>query len=259
MVASVSALTSSGQAASYYESAGEYYADGGQSPSEWQGKGAEALGLSGDVDRDQFRDLLDGKIADQQLGTTRDGKLEHRPGWDVTLSAPKSVSIMAEVAGDRRLIAAHGAAVKTALAHVESHMATTRIRDGGAVNRAATGNLVIASFQHGTSRAQDPQLHTHNVILNATKGEDGTWRSLEPRAIYQLQKQIGAIYRQELALKVRELGYEIEVGKGSMFEIKGVSPEVTLSAPRRVGRGHARHDPLRGLEGSNHHDQARPP
>ncbi|WP_257543357.1 MobF family relaxase [Sphingopyxis sp. DBS4] len=233
MVASVSALTSSGQAASYYESAGEYYADGGQSPSEWQGKGAEELGLSGDVDRDQFRELLDGKVADQQLGTTRDGKLEHRPGWDVTLSAPKSVSIMAEVAGDRRLIAAHGAAVKTALAHVESHIAATRIRDGGAVNREATGNLVVASFQHGTSRAQDPQLHTHNVILNATKGEDGTWRSLEPRAIYQLQKQIGAIYRQELALKVRELGYEIEVGKGSMFEIKGVSPEVMAAFSTR--------------------------
>ena len=233
MVASVSALTSSGQAASYYESAGEYYADDGQSPSEWQGKGAEALGLSGDVDRDQFRELLDGKVADQQLGTTRDGKLEHRPGWDVTLSAPKSVSIMAEVAGDRRLVAAHGAAVKTALAHVESHMAATRIRDDGAVNRAVTGNLVIASFQHGTSRAQDPQLHTHNVILNATKGEDGTWRSLEPRAIYQLQKQIGAIYRQELARQVRELGYEIEVGKGSMFEIKGVSPEVMAAFSTR--------------------------
>ena len=233
MVASVSALTSSGQAASYYESAGEYYADGGESPSEWQGKGGEALGLSGDVDRDKFRDLLDGKVADQQLGTTRDGKLEHRPGWDVTLSAPKSVSIMAEVAGDRRLVAAHGAAVKAALAHVEQHMAATRIRDGGAVNREATGNLVVASFQHGTSRAQDPQLHTHNVILNATKGEDGTWRSLEPRAIYQLQKQIGAIYRQELALKVRELGYEIVVGKGSMFEIKGVSPEVMAAFSTR--------------------------
>ncbi|OYU34067.1 MobF family relaxase [Novosphingobium sp. PASSN1] len=233
MVASVSALTSSGQAASYYESAGEYYANGGESPSEWQGKGAEALGLSGDVDRDKFRDLLDGKVADQQLGTTRDSKLEHRPGWDVTFSAPKSVSIMAEVAGDRRLVAAHGAAVKAALAHVEQHMAATRIRDGGAVNREATGNLVVASFQHGTSRAQDPQLHTHNVILNATKGEDGTWRSLEPRAIYQLQKQIGAIYRQELALKVRELGYEIVVGKGSMFEIKGVSPEVMAAFSTR--------------------------
>jgi conjugative relaxase-like TrwC/TraI family protein len=228
MVASVSALTSSAQASSYYE-VDDYYAEGGLSPSAWQGNGAEALGLSGEVDRDNFRDLLDGKVAGEQLGMVRDGQLAHRPGWDVTLSAPKSVSIMAEVAGDRRLIAAHGEAVKTALAHIEQHMAATRVRDGGTVNREATGNLVIASFQHGTSRAQDPQLHTHNVILNATRLEDGTWRSLEPRAIYQLQKQIGAIYRQELALKVRELGYEIETGKDSMFEIKGVSGEV-LSA-----------------------------
>ncbi|MGV2495985.1 MobF family relaxase [Pelagerythrobacter aerophilus] len=225
MVASVSALTSSAQAASYYE-ADDYYAEGGLSPSQWEGKGADALGLSGEVDRDRFRDLLDGKVAGEQLGTYRDGELEHRPGWDVTLSAPKSVSIMAEVAGDRRLIEAHGEAVRTAMAHVEQHMAATRIRDGGTVNREATGNLVVASFQHGTSRAQDPQLHTHNVIMNATRDEDGSWRSLEPRAIYQLQKQIGAIYRQELALKVRELGYGIETGKDSMFEIRGVSAKV---------------------------------
>lgn len=232
MVASVSALTSSAQAASYYE-ADDYYAEGGLSPSQWQGKGAEALGLSGEVDRDQFRELLDGQIAGQQLGTFRGGSLEHRPGWDITLSAPKSVSVMAEVAGDRRLITAHTEAVQVAMAHVEEHMAATRIREGGQVAREATGNLVIASFQHGTSRAQDPQLHTHNVVMNATQGEDGTWRSLEPRAIYQLQKQIGAIYRQELAVKVRELGYEIEVGKDSLFEIKGVSGEVIAAFSTR--------------------------
>ena len=232
MVASVSALTSSAQASSYYE-ADDYYAEGGLSPSEWHGKGAEELELSGDVDRDVFRELLDGNVAGQQLGTVRDGQLEHRPGWDVTLSAPKSVSIMAEVAGDRRLIEAHGQAVKTALAHVETHMAATRVRHGGTVMREATGNLIVASFQHGTSRAQDPQLHTHNVIMNATRGEDGSWRSLEPRAIYQLQKQIGAIYRQELALKVRELGYEIAPGKESMFEIKGVSADAVAAFSTR--------------------------
>ncbi|MFN3818948.1 MobF family relaxase [Blastomonas sp.] len=232
MVASVSAITSATQASSYYE-ADDYYADDGLSPSRWNGKGAEQLGLTGDVDRDAFRELLDGKIEGQQLGTIRDGQLEHRPGWDVTLSAPKSVSIMAEVAGDRRLIEAHGQAVQTALAHVETHMAATRVRHGGSVTREATGNLVVASFQHGTSRAQDPQLHTHNVIMNATRAEDGSWRSFEPRAIYQLQKQIGAIYRQELALKVREVGYEIEIGKDSMFEIKGVSGEVLAAFSTR--------------------------
>jgi conjugative relaxase-like TrwC/TraI family protein len=228
MVASVGALTSAGQAASYYE-ADDYYAEGGLAPSEWAGAGADDLGLSGDVDRDAFRALIDGQVEGRQLGTPRDGKIDHRPGWDVTLSAPKSVSVMAQVAGDRRLIGAHGKAVKAALTHIESQMAATRVRENGGINRISTDKLVIASFQHGTSRAQDPQLHTHNVILNMTKGADGVWRSLEPRAIYQLQKQIGAIYRQELAREVRVLGYDIAVAKDSMFEITGV-PAQTLDA-----------------------------
>jgi len=228
MVASVSALTSAGQAASYYE-ADDYYADGGFAPSEWFGEAAEALGLSGEVDRVEFAELLEGRIAGQQLGTTRDGEVEHRPGWDITFSAPKSVSIMAEVAGDKRLIAAHAEAVKAALGHVEQHMAATRVREGGEVQREETGNLAIATFRHATSRAQDPQLHTHAVILNATQDRDGNWRSLEPRAFYQLQKEIGAIYRQELAHGAAQLGYRIEAGRDAMFEIAGV-PETVIEA-----------------------------
>jgi conjugative relaxase-like TrwC/TraI family protein len=228
MVASVSALSSAGQAASYYE-ADDYYAEGGLAPSEWFGEAAAALGLAGEVDRDDFAGLLEGRVAGQQLGTARDGTVEHRPGWDITLSAPKSVSIMAEVAGDKRLLAAHGAAVKVALAYVEKHMAATRIRNGGEVSREVTRNLAIATFRHSTSRAQDPQLHTHAVVINATQDKDGAWRSLEPRAIYQLQKHIGAIYRQELAHGVAELGYQIVPGKDSLFEIKGV-PDAAIDA-----------------------------
>ena len=205
MVATISAISSSAQASSYYE-ADDYYTGDGLSPSEWQGAGAVALGLSGEVERDQFREMLDGKMpGGQQLGSVRDGEVQHRPGWDVTMSAPKSVSIMAEVAGDRRLVGAHDRAVKSALAFAERHTAATRIRDGGIVERQQTGNLVVASFRHDTSRAQDPQLHTHNVIMNATRDVDGNWRSLEPRALYQLQKAIGAVYRQELAVNVRQL------------------------------------------------------
>lgn len=240
MVATISAIGSSAQASSYYE-ADDYYADGGLSPSEWQGEGAKELGLVGEVERDDFRDMLDGKLPDgQQLGTTRDGKLEHRPGWDVTMSAPKSVSIMAEVAGDRRLVGAHDRAVKVALAFAERHAAATRIREDGTVERHQTGNLVVASFRHDTSRAQDPQLHTHNVIMNMTRDADGTWRSLEPRALYQLQKAIGAIYRQELAVGVRALGYEIVPGKDSLFEIAGVSPEVIRAFSERAAQVEAR-------------------
>ncbi|MBU6419180.1 MAG: relaxase domain-containing protein [Proteobacteria bacterium] len=228
MVATISALTSAGQAASYYE-ADDYYAEGGIAPSEWLGQGAQALNLAGAVDREQFARLLEGHVSGQSLGTMRDGEWEHRPGWDVTFSAPKSVSIMAEVAGDRRLIAAHERAVKTALGLAEQHFTATRIRENGSIRREATGNLVIASFRHGTSRALDPQLHTHNVILNMTRDEAGQWRSLEPRAFYQMQKQMGAVFRQELAAEVQRLGYEIERGKDSTFEIAGIDEE-TLEA-----------------------------
>jgi conjugative relaxase-like TrwC/TraI family protein len=240
MVATISAISSSAQASSYYE-ADDYYAGDGLSPSDWQGAGAEALGLSGEVERDQFREMLDGKLTGgQQLGTVRDGANQHRPGWDVTMSAPKSVSIMAEVAGDRRLIGAHDRAVKSALAFAERHTAATRIRDGGTVERKQTGNLTIASFRHDTSRAQDPQLHTHNVIMNATRDGNGNWRSLEPRALYQLQKTIGAVYRQELAVNVRGLGYEIEAGKDSLFEIKGVSATAIRAFSERAAQVEAR-------------------
>ncbi len=228
MVATISALTSAAQAASYYE-ADDYYAEGGLAPSEWLGEGAKTLNLNGAVYRDQFARLLAGHVAGQELGTMRDGEWEHRPGWDVTFSAPKSVSIMAEVAGDRRLIAAHEQAVRTTLELAERHFSATRIREDGSIRREATGNLVIASFRHGTSRALDPQLHSHNIILNMTRDEAGQWRSLEPRAFYQMQKQMGAIYRQELAAEVQDLGYAIDRGKDSTFEIAGFDDE-TLEA-----------------------------
>ena len=241
MIATIGAISSSAAAANYFES-DDYYADGGISPSEWQGEGAKALGLSGEVNRETFRAILDGTLPHgQQLGTMREGKLQHRPGWDVTMSAPKSVSIMAEVAGDRRLVVAHNNAVKAALAYVERHTAATRIRaDGGVEQRQTTDNLVIASFRHDTSRAQDPQLHTHNVIMNMTQDAEGNWRSLEPRALYQLQKAIGAVYRQELAVGVRALGYGIEKGKDSLFEIKGVPTAVIRAFSERSAQVEAR-------------------
>jgi conjugative relaxase-like TrwC/TraI family protein len=243
MVATISALTSSAQASAYYE-VDDYYAGDDLSPSAWQGAGADALELSGEVERDAFRALLDGRIGDGvQLGRSRNSGEDvahHRPGWDVTMSAPKSVSIMAEVAGDRRLVVAHDKAVKAALAFTQAHSAATLIRADNKISRQQTGNLTIASFRHDTSRAQDPQLHTHNVIMNATRDAQGKWRSLEPRALYQLQKSIGAVYRQELAVNIRALGYEVEAGKDSQFEIKGVPAEAIRSFSERAAQVEAR-------------------
>jgi len=227
VVASVAGLKSAGQAASYYES-DDYYSEGGEAPSAWFGEGAKALGLEGEVDRAAFKRGLEGELPNgQQLGTVRNGEREHRPGWDMTFSAPKSVSIMAEVAGDRRLIAAHDQAVKTALAYVERHGAATRIRTGGEIRTVETGKLAVATFRHNTSREQDPQLHSHSVILNATQDKDGSWRSVESLAFYRIYKDAGAVYRQALAQGARELGYGLRETRGSMFELAAV-PEAAI-------------------------------
>lgn len=236
MVASVASLKSAGQAASYYE-ADDYYSEGGEAPSAWFGRGAEELGLSGEVDRRTFAAGLEGQLPNgQELGTVRNGEREHRPGWDVTFSAPKSVSIMAEVAGDQRLIGAHDRAVRTALDYIERHGAATRIRDGGQVRTVETGKLAVATFRHNTSRAQDPQLHTHSVILNATQDRDGRWRSVESLAFFKLYKDAGSVYRQALAAEARGLGYGIREGKGSLFELEGVSEAAIKTFSARGGQ-----------------------
>lgn len=240
MVASLSSLSSSAQAAIYYE-ADDYYAEGGGAPSAWLGSGANGLGLEGEVDPHQFRTLLEGVLPDgATLGTHRDGERQHRPGWDLTFSAPKSVSVMALVAGDRRLIQAHTEAVTSALAFAERHAAGARIRNDGTVVYAQTRNFTAATFRHETSRAQDPQLHTHAVILNMTRDAEGGWRSLDSRALYQLQKSIGEVYRQELAMGARRLGYEILAGKESMFELRDVPAEVSKIFSERAAQVEAR-------------------
>ncbi|MCV0382818.1 MAG: relaxase domain-containing protein [Erythrobacter sp.] len=239
MVATLTKLSDPAAAAAYYEADDYYTRDAG---GHWHGRGAEALGLSGEVDPEQFAELLAGRLPDGTLlGTTRHGIREHKAGWDLTMSAPKSVSTMALVAGDRRLIDAHARAVTTALDYAERHAAATRIRDGEAVERVNTGKLAIARFTHVTARATEngtpaPQLHTHSVIVNATQRADGAWRSVESRDLYRLQKDIGAIYHRELATEVQRLGYAVTTNPDTTFEIDGVPQDVLRAFSPRAAQ-----------------------
>lgn len=97
------------------------------------------------------------------------------------------------------------------------------------IRTVETGKLAVATFRHNTSRAADPQLHTHSVILNATQDKAGNWRSVESLAFFRIYKDAGAIYRQALAQGARELGYQTREGKGSTFELAGV-PEAAIKA-----------------------------
>lgn len=130
---------SPGNIARYYM-IGDYYTKGADEPSAWGGAIARDMGLDGKpVERELFQELLAGRVDGQQLGRHRsNGTLEHHPGWDFAVNAPKSVSIMALVAGDERIIVAHEQAVGVALGYLEEH-ASLRRRDSGEIVHETTG------------------------------------------------------------------------------------------------------------------------
>ena len=162
MVVSIGAVASPSQGVTYYERDGYYAKDdpAHREASAWAGKGAEALNLAGPVDPGVFKAILEGKVPDgPHLGRQgKDGEVAHRPGRDLTFSAPKSVSLAALVVGDGRVVDAHDRAVKRALAWVEGKAAETRMRDTetGRMVRAGGQKTVAATFRHDTSRNLDP-------------------------------------------------------------------------------------------------------
>lgn len=207
-----------------YYTVGDYYTKGPDEHSEWGGAIARDLGLQGKVDHAVFKELLAGRVSDQQLGRHRaNGEIQHHPGWDFAVNAPKSVSIMALVAGDERIISAHEKAVSTALSYLEEH-ATLRRRDEGEILYETTGRLIFARFTEHASRELDPHLHTHVVVMNMTNREkDAPMASLETRAMFIEQMVAGQIYRNDLAHRLRELGYEVEHNpRSGLFEIRGI-------------------------------------
>ena len=233
MVASIGAIAAPSQGVSYYERDGYYAKDDPdhRAASAWAGKGADALELSGPVDPDVFTRILEGRVPDgPQLGRPgKDGEIVHRPGRDLTLSAPKSVSLAALVGDDTRVAEAHGRAVERTLAWVEERAVETRMKhpDGGRMIRAGDQKAVIATFTHETSRNLDPQLHTHAVIANMVQGGEGKWRTMANEKLYSSKMLIGALYRGELARELTTLGYGIEkTHADGRFEIAGVSREI---------------------------------
>ncbi|MEM1297973.1 MAG: MobF family relaxase [Pseudomonadota bacterium] len=226
---SIGMVSSAGAASKYFDK-DNYYGEGETSPSRWMGQGAEALGLRGGVDARAFQAVLEGEVpgASQRLGFAdrESGDWKHQPGWDLTFSAPKSVTLLAMLGGDRRIVGAHDRAVANTVAMIERDYSTTRLRQGGEVVQEKTGSLTVAAFRHDLSRLQEPQLHSHAIVVNMTEGQDGKWRSLVSRDIYRDTLSIGLAYRQELALELRNLGYEIDLGKQGMFEVRGVSQDL---------------------------------
>jgi conjugative relaxase-like TrwC/TraI family protein len=226
------------QGEKYYQKENYYSKEESKQNSSWYGRGAEKLRLQGSVEGEDFSKLLHGELPNGEKFRTRPPtheKYKERAGIDCTFSAPKSVSIGALVNGDSRLELAHREAVNTAMKVLEERYASTRVRTNGERQVVYTGNLIIGQFHHDSSREKDPQLHTHCVILNATQ-YNGKWYSLRNDEILSQQKLLGQIYQNELAVRVRKLGYEISQRENGQFEIKGYTEEQLKAFSKRRGQ-----------------------
>jgi conjugative relaxase-like TrwC/TraI family protein len=216
-------IKSAAGAADYLTQVDDYYSEGQSAPTSWEGQGAESLGLNGQVDTKEFTRMLNGKMPDGTDMTQ--GQKKRCPGHDLTISAPKTYSALAVAGGDQRLIEGHDQAMRAVVRHIEEHAAITRVKQDGVTSKVTTDNLTCAAFRHSTSRAKDPNLHTHLVVLNATRDANGQLRALETKALFGIQKELDTIYKNELARYAREAGYDVQKTKDG-FEIVGVPKEL---------------------------------
>lgn len=220
---SISKAKSAASGMKYFE-ADSYYAKKNEQ-GEWFGKNTTSLGLETGIQREDFSRILDGYDLDGNELVKNAGTGKRRSYVDFTFSCPKSVSVLSYV--DTRIEAAHNEAVIKALNEIELNYAITREGAQGSKSYK-TGNIIASRFNHHESRELDPQLHSHCVIMNMTKGMDGKWRSLEMGEMFKNQLYIGQVYRNELAKELQKIGYKIEVSERSkgLFEIAGVKHEI---------------------------------
>ena len=230
---SISTPLSAAQAVSYYDE--DNYYQKNEEPGRWIG-GEEALSLLGirtgeAMDSRKWETLIRGLHPDTEEPIVRSaGKQDHRAGIDLTFSAPKSVSLAMELAeangftdAGKAIREAHERAVKKAMDEVQNnYIFTRRQNENGKMVKVQSEGMIVAQFQHDTSRVLDPQLHTHNVILNLVE-KDGKFTTLSNEELYKNKMYLGQLYRAELAQELQKLGYRIQADhiRGT-FEIEGI-------------------------------------
>ena len=215
----------------------DYYAGSAERPGRFLGRGAEALGIDGqEVDAVMLERLIgQGRhpIDGSELGRAFPDRPGVVAGFGLTFSPPKTVSVLwgtADTDVSAAVLAAHERAVDSSLVFLHDHAAFTRMGAGGVFQVDSEGFLA-AAFTHRTSRAADPQLHTHVLVANKVRAEDGRWRSLDARELFEHQKAAGMLYKAALraelttTLGVRWTG----VDENGIAEIEGV-PRVLVEA-----------------------------
>ena len=214
----------------------DYFLTGPEAAGEWVGSAARRAGVDGRVDEASLRAVLTQR--DPRSGEALQGPASRArvPGYDFMFSIPKSASVLfgiGDAAMQRAILRAQDRAVAAALAHLERHACKTRLGKGGAEVVDGAG-FVGAAFRHRTSRAGDPQVHTHVLVGNATLRPDGQWGTLDGRALFAEARTAGyvheAVFRHELT---RELGVDWGPVRKGIADIRGVPPRVIRAFSRR--------------------------
>lgn len=206
---------------------------------QWIGQGAETLGLSGPVDKEQFENILNGKNPEgtEQLVERRlNAKGEMRCGYDFTWTPDKSYSVAGVAYGDERLVAAmreaHSAAMDYA---VKNGLIQVRETEGGVTSTVGVEGLVAARFEHSLSRANDPNYHIHTVIANTAEVRPGEWKAVEFKGLVENKYLLDQVADAHLAKAAKELGYAIEQGKDGS-RLVGIDKDVTDQFSKRAGQ-----------------------
>ena len=208
-----------------YRHPNEYYTAGEEPDGTWfNPKGLFGLDDGAKVDSREFQRLYSGYSPDggRKL-VQRAGSPERSPGVDLTFSVDKSVSALWAIAEPGMRARIEAMAVSAARAALEDsvlrYCSYTRVAEKG-VRRPVEADLMGATFVHGTSRENDPQLHVHCTIFNAARTQDGKWRAHHQYPVYSWKKAAGALFRAYMA-------WELQQGFGVRIERYGSSAEFT--------------------------------
>lgn len=224
----------------------DYYTGAGEAPGWWTGSAADEIEVFGQVEGELLHRALAGQNPKTggQLARPPHGAIRV-PGYDLTFSAPKSASLLfalAEPQVSREVREAHDAAVRAALGYMERQGAVGRRGRGGVI--AVEGNgFLAAAFRHRSSRAGDPQLHTHVLVANMTRGPDGRWTALDARRLYAHAKTGGYLYQAQLRAELtRRLGVHWTQVRNGQAEIAGFASPILRAFSQRRAEVKARMD-----------------
>lgn len=217
----------------------DYYSEGQEVSGSWGGKGAERLGLTGQVEQSAFASLCENLHPETNKQLTPRSRVNRRVGYDFNFHCPKSVSVLHALTGDAKIVECFRSAVEDTMLRIENGM-NTRIRKGGAGGDRHTGNITWAEFVHFTSRPvrgiPDPHLHAHCFVFNATfDHQEQRWKAGEFAGIKNELEYHEAAFHLNLSSRLNALGYKIE-RRGKNWEVAGVSPEVINQFSRRTAQ-----------------------